>query len=244
MKRVLSWVVPALLGLGVAGLDVGAAASQALTSNINNSVRTTTVAPPENVVATSTLNLVLLTCKVTVTWTAPPVAGIGGYEVRRVLVASGAELDPPSFTSDLFYVDNRTPLTLIGNAFQYQVRSVLAGTTWRSEWVTADSGVTVLCLSPLAGPSGFASAEAPQPAELPAEEPPPPTDEPELPIDVDTVPSTSIGPVTSVLDAVQPVGEPPATTVPTAETVPTVAPETTAPVATLPTTSLAVVAGN
>lgn len=171
-RRVATWALPALLGFGVAGLDIGAAAPLDLTSNFDNSVSTVVVAPPENVEATSSLDLLFLSCRVTVTWTAPAMDGIGGYEVRRVLAAGGTELDPPTFTTDLFFVDDQTPLTLLGNAFEYEVRSTLAGTTWRSEWVTADTGVSLLCLDLLNAAPDLEQSDPLLPDALPEPESP------------------------------------------------------------------------
>jgi len=115
------------------------------TSNGSNSLSSLTVAPPTNLKASMTLNILpLLTCRSNITWTASTTAGIDGYEVVRINVSDGSVAAGPWTTTATSYLDNPVPLQLLGNNYEWHVRTLLS--SWRSTWETATDINLLACL--------------------------------------------------------------------------------------------------
>jgi hypothetical protein len=128
-----------------ARLPVSGAAFVAHTSSDGNGVAALSVAPPGNVTATMTVNILpLLTCRVSLSWTASTTPDVNGYEIVRVVASSGAVAAGPWTTTGLTFIDNPVPLQLIGSAYEWKVRAMLSN--WRSPWQTAAPDNLLACL--------------------------------------------------------------------------------------------------
>lgn len=115
------------------------------TTHTAGAVETLTVAPPANVDATMTTNVLpLLTCKVVVSWEASTTPDVTGYEVVRVVASTGSLSAGPWTTTNLSFVDDPVPLQLIGSAFEWRVRTVHS--TWYSDWRSATPDNLLACL--------------------------------------------------------------------------------------------------
>lgn len=136
-------VIPAILAGGQ--LATSSAAFTATTVNSGNSVGTLTVAPPTNVEAALTVNLLpLLTCRADITWTASSTPEVTGYEVVRIHVADGTVAAGPWTVTGTSHLDDPVPLQLAGSDYEWHVRSML--NAWGSTWQVAVPDNVAACL--------------------------------------------------------------------------------------------------
>ena len=131
---------------GIASFETGSAAPVAQTVNLGNSVTAHATLPPTNVTASLSLNVLGLSCRATITWTPSAAPGVGAYEIRRRIAATGAPSGGPWTVpgTSTSYVDASVPLAVVGTAYEWQVRAVAGG--WPSAWVTATVDRPLLCL--------------------------------------------------------------------------------------------------
>lgn len=144
--------------LGIATFDVGSATPTAQTVNVGNVIvaaAAPTVLPPTDVAAALILVVPPVQvplepsyCTANITWTASVSTGVTGYEIRRVLVGTDAQVGaswtvvgapPPTSTTD-----SPVPLVILANSYGWQVRALFD--SWYSDWATATVDDALLCL--------------------------------------------------------------------------------------------------
>lgn len=143
-RRILAGITALALATIAWQLPVSNAEFTAIT-NTDNAVEALTIAPPTNITATMAANILpLLTCRVTLTWTASTTPDITGYEIIRVVASTGTTAAGPWTTTNLTIVDNPVPLQLIGSAYEWRVRTLHS--TWHSTWQPATPNNLLACL--------------------------------------------------------------------------------------------------
>ena len=147
MRRTIAFVIATVLltALSTATLKTSDAAFVATTSNDDNAITALTVAPPTAVDAVMSLNVLpLLTCRVELSWVASTTPGVTGYEIVRVVAATGAVDAGPWTVAGTSTVDDPVPLQLLASSYEWRVRTILD--TWRSDWQPATPDFMLACL--------------------------------------------------------------------------------------------------